>query len=64
MKCEVCKSDDGCIPANLSTHITGNLFTKEDWAEIYKFEKYVRLPFYHRIVAKRRKLAERKKKWK
>lgn len=56
-KCDLCYGEDGCRPMNSHVAQLPGLtpLSKEDWAEIYWFMRYVYLPFMHRIVARARR---------
>ena len=53
MACELCGGVNGCRPTRYKLTAHG-LLTRDDWAEIYQFMRYVYLPFIHRIVARAR----------
>jgi hypothetical protein len=51
MKCDYCYGDDGCHPVPQSPDVHArNLFTVDDWREVYQFMRYIYLPFMHRIA--------------
>lgn len=48
--CNFCGEPNGCRPT--PGYVTDAPLTKEDWAELYHFMRYVSLPFVHRILTR------------
>jgi len=52
--CELCHGKDGCIPTGKRLSESNEL-TVEDWDAVYRFWKYIWLPFLHSVIMRARK---------